>query len=138
MSSIIRDVAHEIGVAPETLRLWLTAGICCEYDSLPQKRIHGRLTKVIDHDQRVKLERFLLFRKFFVLNDRGLKFDTNACLEIQLDIESGNYQVGIDAFDEFLNLLDDLSREAKLHYQALVALHNGDEPIDPLTDDLDE
>lgn len=138
MGSILRDVEHEFNVANSTLRKWLDAGICGECEALPKTRIHGKETTILEHEHLVKLDRFLHFRRLLILTDRSGKFDFDAGLILQLEVESGNLQLGIDRLSELLELLEDLLNSTKLHYQSLVAELNGDDPIDPFNDDLDE
>jgi|SanBayMetagenome_1026888.scaffolds.fasta_scaffold41894_1 hypothetical protein len=138
MGLILRDVGHEFNLADSTLRKWLDAGVCGEVETLPKVRLHKKETTVLEHEHLVKLDRFLLFRKLLILSDRSGKFDFDACLELQLKVEAGNLQVGIDKLNDLMDILEDLQKSTKLHYQALIAELNGEEPIDPLNDDLDE
>ncbi len=138
MGLILRDVGHEFNVADSTLRSWLEAGICGEEETLPKVRLHGKEMTVLEHEHLVKLDRFLHFRRLLILTDRSGKFDLKACQKLQLEVEAGNLQVGIDRLNDLMELLEDLLKSTKLHYQSLVAELNGDEPIDPLNDDLDE
>lgn len=138
MRLIIRDVGYKFNLADSTLRKWLDAGVCGELEALPKVYVHGKETTGLDHEHLVKLDRFLHFRKLLILSDRSGKFDFDACLKLQLKIEAGNLQVGIDNLNDFMELLEDLLKSTTLHYQALVADLNSDDPIDPLNDDLDE
>lgn len=138
MGLILRDVGHKFNIADSTLRKWLEAGICGEVETLSKERIHGKETTVLEHEHLVKLDRFLHFRRLLILTDRNGKFDFNVCQDIQLAVETGNLQVGIDRLNDLMELLEDLLRSTKLHYQSLVAELNGDDSIDPLNDDLDE
>lgn len=138
MGSIVRDVGYEFNLADSTLRNWLNAGVCGQVETLPKARVHGKEITVLEHEHLVKLDRFLHFRRLLIMTDRSGKFDFDACLELQLKVESGNLQVGIDKLNDLMELLEDLLKSTKLHYQALVANLNGDDSIDPLNDDLDE
>jgi hypothetical protein len=138
MTLILRDIAARYNVADSTLRKWIEEGVLGDAKALPSKVLHGKKTQVLEHENEIKLDRFLRLRQFFVLNDRRCKLDYDACLAVQRGIECGDLQVGIDTLSQAIDLLEEILESTKLHYQSLCAEKNGEDPIDPLTDVLDE
>lgn len=135
---IFREVCSQYDLGESTLRNWIDAGVCGDSNNILTRKINGKQTKVLFREHIEKLERFLLLRWYLILFKPTAKLDFDKLINLHLDIENGQLQIGIDCLNELEEILNNIRDKTQRHNQSLFAKLHGDPEIDPLEDDFDE
>jgi DNA-binding transcriptional MerR regulator len=130
----ISEVCERYRVKNSTLRGWIKDGVLgFSTNQLPEERVKGKMTQVLNPEQVERLKQFLKYRSLLLASGTDEYLDTAQV--ILYEIDQGNYEGVIEILKEMEQHLQDHLESLQAEIQSLHAKMHGDAEIDP--DDTD-